>query len=71
MTTANEGSDGKALTPEQLNALAVDIGSELSELEDQDVLRPGIEALRRVWSKYYLTVGHRRLGRILIGRYGT
>ncbi len=26
------------------------------------------EEIRTVWRKYYLTVGHRKLGRLLIGR---
>jgi len=26
------------------------------------------EDIRTVWRKYYLTVGHRKLGRLLIGR---
>ena len=48
--------------------LAVNIANELAELEAQPVLRPGIEALRRVWAKHYFTIGHRRLGRALLGR---
>ena len=26
------------------------------------------EDIRRTWKKYYLTVGHRKLGRLLLGR---
>ena len=26
------------------------------------------EDVRRIWKKYYLTVGHRKLGRLLLGR---
>ena len=26
------------------------------------------EDIRRAWKKYYLTVGHRKLGRLLLGR---
>jgi hypothetical protein len=26
------------------------------------------EEIRTVWRKYYLTVGHRKLGRLMIGR---
>lgn len=26
------------------------------------------EDVRRIWRKHYLTVGHRKLGRLLIGR---
>ena len=53
-----------------LDLLAEDVANEIADLESQGVLRPGVEALRGVWVKHFMTVGHRRLGRALLGRHG-
>ena len=67
MATAQRDNDSSEKP--DLDLLAVDVANEIADLEAQDVQRPGIEALRRVWKKYCLTVGHWRLGRALLGRY--
>jgi len=46
---------------EEAEALLKDAESELDRAKTAD-------EIRQVWRKYYLKVGHRNLGRLLIGR---
>jgi hypothetical protein len=47
--------------PEEAEAMLKDAEKELDGAKTA-------EEIRQVWRKYYLKVGHRNLGRILIGR---
>lgn len=40
----------------------------LKEAEAELNKAESAEDVRRVWRKHYLTIGHRKLGRLLIGR---
>ena len=48
-------------SPEETEALLRQAEEELDGAKSAD-------DIRRVWRKYYLQVGHRNLGRLLIGR---
>jgi hypothetical protein len=48
-------------SPEETEALLRQAEEELDAAQSAD-------DIRRVWRKYYLQVGHRNLGRLLIGR---
>ncbi len=45
-------------------ALEDQIPAAAQELEDLE----SVDDVRRWWSKYYTTLGHRRLGRLLLGQ---
>lgn len=49
------------LDPEAVAALLRQAEAELRDARTAD-------DVRTIWRKYYLTVGHRKLGRLLIGR---
>jgi hypothetical protein len=49
------------MAPEEAEAMLKDAEKELDDAKTA-------EEIRQVWRKYYLKVGHRNLGRILIGR---
>ena len=44
--------------------LATQIPAAARELQDLE----SVDDVRRWWSKYYTTLGHRRLGRLLLGQ---
>ncbi len=49
------------MAPEEAEAMLKDAEKELDDAKTA-------EEIRQIWRKYYLKVGHRNLGRILIGR---
>jgi hypothetical protein len=51
----------ETLSPEQQAALLKEAEQELQRAQTAD-------DVRSVWRKYYLQVGHRKLGRLLLGR---
>jgi hypothetical protein len=51
----------ETLSPEQQAALLKEAEQELRRAQTAD-------DVRAVWRKYYLQVGHRKLGRLLVGR---
>jgi len=48
-------------TPQEYETALREAEKELAQAQTAD-------DIRKVWRKYYLTLGHRSLGRILIGR---
>jgi hypothetical protein len=49
------------MAPEEAEAMLKDAEKELDGAKTA-------EEIRQIWRKYYLKVGHRNLGRLLIGR---
>ena len=52
------------MTPEQMNAAAVEAQNDFADLVDIDALEKS--HLIEWWEKWYKKAGHKRLGRILI-----
>ncbi len=52
-----------------MDAAADAAAEKLAELEDKPELAPGIKALERWWTQNRLGAGHRRLYKILAGRW--
>lgn len=51
------------MTPEEMDAAAVEAKKELEGLP-----KDAVEVVRAWWKKHYLTAGHKRLARVLLGK---
>ncbi len=51
-----------------MDAAAFEALEKLRELEDDDKLKPGLEAVRKWWQANYLKAGHKRLAKALLGK---
>ncbi len=53
----------------QMDSAANQAMEALVELEEREDLKAGVAAVGRWWTEHRLTVGHKRLYRVLVGRW--
>ena len=56
--------------PVSMDQAAYEAAADLARLEQQPSMRIALVPLRAWWTRHYATAGHRRLARVLLGRFG-